>query len=240
MMAGKSSEGVAWTEARGRERGEPVQLLHGLLATRKGQRSTDIFREDWMEPLFEALNAELDALINGQNPKGCWSGRWLQVLRQVVVEEVTNLLNLERQLRASLPQMTHATVESSVHNLLGELRATTREHEQRLETAVTLLGAAAAEKPSTAMASLLEGIKEIIHENASGAERDFSLVSAVLKIEDYKIVCYGCARTFAQILGEDAVVKLLQANAEDEAQTHAKLEYLAEYVNPRAAATFRS
>jgi ferritin-like metal-binding protein YciE len=87
------------------------------------------------------------------------------------------------------------------------------------------------------MEGLLEEGKEILKEKAEPSVKDAALIAAAQRVEHYEIAGYGCARTFAQILGEDEVVDLLQKTLDEEAAANKKLTEVAQNtVNSEAAA----
>jgi len=192
----------------------------------------DIFEEEWMQPLFEVLNEEMDAMMRDKSPRGPAAGRWVKTLRSVLVEEIKNLRSVEIKLMQTLPKAIRAAQEKSLGQAFEEQLEQAKEHGQRLDEAAEWIGISTKGRACAVMESFVSGIKEVIAENAPGTARDYSLVSAALKVQDYKIVCYGCARTFAQILGLNEAAALLEASYQEEASLHTKLEYLGEFVRP--------
>ena len=207
------------------------ELFRAAQAVTEGG-ARDIFEEEWMQPLFEVLNEEMDAVMRDRNTRSPATGRWLKTLRSVLVEEIKNLRSVEIKLMQTLPKMTRAAQEACLGNAFEDQLELVKEHGQRLDEAAELIGISAKGRACTVIEGFVSGIREVIVENPPGNARDFSLVSAALKVEDYKIVCYGCARTFAQILGLNEAAALLEASYQDEALLHAKLEYLGEFVRP--------
>jgi ferritin-like metal-binding protein YciE len=66
--------------------------------------------------------------------------------------------------------------------------------------------------------------------------RDAGLIAAAQKVEHYEIASYGCCRTWAQHLGQQGVAQLLEQTLNEEKQTDAKLNSIAEnMVNLHAA-----
>ncbi len=56
---------------------------------------------------------------------------------------------------------------------------------------------------------LKEG-NEMIKEDAEEAVRDDGLIAAAQRVEHYEMAGYGCARTYAQLLGDSDGAQLLQ------------------------------
>ncbi len=78
------------------------------------------------------------------------------------------------------------------------------------------------------------GIKEgteMIEEEADEEVRDAGLISAAQRVEHYEIAGYGCARTYAELLGDKAGQKILQTTLDEEGATDKKLTAIASEVN---------
>ena len=66
--------------------------------------------------------------------------------------------------------------------------------------------------------------------------KDAALICAAQKVEHYEMAGYGCARTFAQLLGLDDVADLLQETLDEEGNADKKLTEIAETaINVEAA-----
>ena len=57
--------------------------------------------------------------------------------------------------------------------------------------------------------------------------RDAGLISAAQRVEHYEMAGYGCARTYAELLGDSEGAKMLQMTLDEEAATDQKLTELA-------------
>jgi hypothetical protein len=67
------------------------------------------------------------------------------------------------------------------------------------------------------------------------------MITAAQKVEHYEMASYGTARTYAEVLGEPAVARLLQQNLKEEKAADGKLTLLAERsVNEEAAEEWQS
>ena len=85
------------------------------------------------------------------------------------------------------------------------------------------------------MEGLIEEGAKVIEEEGVPEIIDALLISAAQRVEHYEIAGYGSARTFAELLGEDEAVTLLQQTLDEESETNEKLTKLAEVaVNPAA------
>ncbi len=69
-----------------------------------------------------------------------------------------------------------------------------------------------------------------------GALRDALMITSAQKVEHYEMASYGTARTYAQVLGQPRVARLLQDTLEEEKKADAKLTEIAERkINEQAA-----
>ena len=81
---------------------------------------------------------------------------------------------------------------------------------------------------------IAEGDK-MAKEDAEDGVRDAGLIAAAQRVEHYEIAGYGCARTYAQLLGDKNGARLLDTTIQEEGDTDKKLTKLAKSViNPRA------
>ena len=71
---------------------------------------------------------------------------------------------------------------------------------------------------------------EMIKEDADEEVRDAGLIAAAECVEHYEMAGYGCARTYAELLGDSDGARLLQTTLTEESDTDNKLTKLAESV----------
>jgi ferritin-like metal-binding protein YciE len=81
------------------------------------------------------------------------------------------------------------------------------------------------------MEGLIKEGKATISENASPEVKDVALIGAAQCVEHHEIAGYGCARTYAKILGHKEASKTLQTTLDEEAATDKKLTAVAEKLN---------
>lgn len=135
----------------------------------------------------------------------------MQQLKELLIEELQDLLHAETQLTKALPEMASAAHNAKLKETLEKHLIQTQGHIDRLKQAFQLLGSKAHAKPCKAMMGLIEEGKETIQE---GAEKqplaaDLALITAAQKVEHYEISGYGTVRTLARQIGETEVAKLL-------------------------------
>jgi ferritin-like metal-binding protein YciE len=162
-------------------------------------------------------------------------------LREHLVEELNDLLNAEQQLIEALPMMADRASRRELKGAFRSHLAETRRHAQRAEQALRVLGEEATGKTCEAMKGLLEEGQELIGGAAPGALQDAMMITAAQKVEHYEIATYGTVRTYAKVLGELQVARLMSETLKEEKAADRKLTRIAEgQVNRKAAAEFHA
>src|SRR5262249_33382668 len=121
-------------------------------------------------------------------------------------------------------------------NAFQEHLEQTKVHVQRLEEIFDKLDVSPKGRKCQAMEGLIEEGKELMDEDANPEVLDAGLIAAAQKVEHYEMAGYGCARTYAQHLGDQEAANLLQQTLDEEGVTDKKLTQLAEStINVEAA-----
>jgi len=157
-------------------------------------------------------------------------------LRELYVDELRDIYSAENQLVKALPKMAKAANSSELRSGFEEHLEQTKGHVQRLEKIFAEMSEKPAGKKCKGMEGLIEEGKEMIEEDdLEGEALDAGLISAAQRVEHYEIAAYGCVRTYANILGEEKAVELLEETLQEEKETDSKLTDLAENINLEAA-----
>ena len=152
----------------------------------------------------------------------------MKTMRDLFVQELKDLYSAENQLTKALPKMAKGAADGDLQAAFERHFAQTKEQLGRLETIFQRLEVSPRGKKCKAMEGLIEEGKEVLQEEADDCVRDAALIAAAQRVEHYEIAGYGCARTFARMLGEEEAADLLQQTLDEEAQTDKKLTELAE------------
>ena len=138
----------------------------------------------------------------------------LLTLRDLMIEELRDLYSAESQLVKALPKMVKAANDESLGEAFAAHLEETKHQVERLNQIFTHLDTTPGRKKCKAMEGLVAEGKETISEDAEPSVHDAALIASAQRIEHYEIAGYGCARTFALILGEEEVANLLQQTLE--------------------------
>lgn len=159
----------------------------------------------------------------------------LETLEELLVHELKDLYSAETQLLKALPKMAKTATDESLKQGFESHLEETKEHVARLERVLETLGESPKGKTCKAMKGLIEEGNETIGEKASDEVKDAALIVAAQKIEHYEIAGYGSARAFAELLGRDEVVDILEETLEEEKATDERLNEAAASINVEAA-----
>ena len=144
-------------------------------------------------------------------------------LKELLVEELQDLLHAESQLVAALPKMVKAAHNPKLKETFEKHLQQTQTQVEWLKKAFELLGAEAKPKQCKAMMGLVEEGQETIDEGKDKDKlaADLALITAAQKVEHYEISGYGSARCLARELGEREVATLLSHTlGEEESADH--------------------
>jgi ferritin-like metal-binding protein YciE len=151
----------------------------------------------------------------------------LETLRDLYIHELKDLHSAEKQLTKALPRMARAATNEDLAAGFEEHLAQTEEHVNRLEKILESHNESTRGPKCKGMEGLIEEGKEMIEEDGDDDVRDAGLISAAQRVEHYEIAGYGCARAYAEILGDKKGADLLHQTLEEEAATDKKLTELA-------------
>lgn len=161
----------------------------------------------------------------------------LTTLHELLIDDIQDLYNAEKQLTKALPKMVKAAASPRLKQAFTDHLAQTREHVTRLEQVCDELRCKAAGKKCKAMEGLVKEGGEIIGEDGDPAVKDAALIGAAQRVEHYEIAAYGTAHAFAESLGLGSVARLLKLTRDEEEQADALLTQIAvNEVNPSAKA----
>jgi ferritin-like metal-binding protein YciE len=160
----------------------------------------------------------------------------LQTLQDLYVHELKDLYSAEKQLIRALPKMAKAASNEKLAAGFKQHLEETKEHAVRLEKILSSLSQSTRGPRCKGMEGLIKEGDEMIEEEADEEVRDAGLIAAAQRVEHYEIAGYGCARTYAEMLGDKDGAKLLQKTLDEEGATDKKLTQLATTVINVAAA----
>ena len=158
----------------------------------------------------------------------------LENLKDLYIHELKDLHSAEKQITKALPKMVKAASNEELADAFREHLEQTEEHVRRLEEILESHDETFRGAKCKGMEGLIKEGSEMIEEDGDGDVRDSGLISAAQRVEHYEIAGYGCARTYAELLGDNDGAELLQQTLEEEKKTDRKLTELAGSINVEA------
>jgi len=143
----------------------------------------------------------------------------MEGLQQLLVEDLQDLFDAEKQLVRALPKMAKSASDEELANAFREHLEVTKGQVQRLEQVFESMDMRAKSKPCHGMKGLVEEGQEIMQEHDEEMILDAGLIGAARKVEHYEMAGYESARMLAQQLGMRDVAQLLQETLREEMET---------------------
>jgi len=159
-------------------------------------------------------------------------------MRDLLIHELRDLYSAENQIIKALPKMAKAASSEELRQAFEEHLEQTKGQVERLDQIFESLEVSSRGPKCKAMEGLIEEGKELLEEkDVDEAVLDAALIAAAQRVEHYEIAGYGCARTFARLLGQEEAADLLQTTLDEEADTDKRLTDIAESINVEAVQT---
>jgi Mn-containing catalase len=154
----------------------------------------------------------------------------MELLRELLTEELKDLLHAENQLVKALPKMAKAAKDGDLKAAFEDHLEQTKGHVERLKEVFELLGEKPKAKPCKGMAGLVEEGQEVITDGKEMEEApaDLALIGAAQRVEHYEIAAYGAARAIAEQMERRDIVKLLSQTLGEEEKADQLLTKLAQ------------
>ena len=160
-----------------------------------------------------------------------------KTLDDLFLDTLKDIYFAEKQLLKALPKMAKAAQDQTLADGFLKHAEETEGHVERLEQVFELLGKPARGKTCEAILGILEEGKSVMEDFKGTIALDAGLISAGQAAEHYEIARYGTLKTWAQQLGYNDAVKLLDMTLAEEKATDKKLSELAiSQENVKAAA----
>ena len=136
----------------------------------------------------------------------------------------------EKKILATLPKMAKAAQNDELTTAFEKHRAETERQVERLEQVFALIDKKAQGKTCDAIVGITEEGAEIMKDYKGSPALDAGLIAAAQAVEHYEISRYGTLRTWAEELGLNDAVSLLQETLSEEKAADEALTKIAESV----------
>lgn len=161
-------------------------------------------------------NGNSTTRLRGAKNETMSTGMQSSQLMKLFEDELKDIYWAEKALVKGLPKMIKKATSGELITALTNHLAQTEEQVRRVEQVFDVIEKKAVAKKCEAMEGLLKEAETIMGDTVQGAMRDAGIISAGQKIEHYEIATYGTLRQFAQTLGLNEAVGLLQMTLDEE------------------------
>jgi ferritin-like metal-binding protein YciE len=148
-------------------------------------------------------------------------------LQDLFHETLKDIYFAEKKILASLPKMAKAAHDSDLRAAFEKHERETEGHVERLEKVFTLIEHPARGKTCEAVNGIAEEAKDIMKEFKDSPALDAGLIASAQAVEHYEISRYGTLKAWAEELGLEEAVGLLEQTLQEEKKTDQALNELA-------------
>ena len=160
-----------------------------------------------------------------------------KTLEDLFHDTLKDIYYAEKKILRTLPKMTKAAQSRELKAAFEKHRGETQGQVERLEQIFAMIEKKPQGKTCAAIVGITDEGAEIMEEYEGSPAHDAGLLASAQAVEHYEITRYGTLRTWAEELGLDEAVTLLQETLEEEEATDEALTGLAEaVVNQQAEA----
>ena len=140
----------------------------------------------------------------------------LDNLNALLIEQLQDIYYAERQLVKALPKMAKAAKTPELVTAFTDHLEQTKEHVARLDRVFETLGSTPKATKCPAMDGLIEEASEMIEQDGEDSVLDAGLIASAQRVEHYEIAAYGNVKTFAEALGMEDAVAILDETLNEE------------------------
>ena len=160
-----------------------------------------------------------------------------KTLETLFHDTLKDIYYAERNILKALPKMQRGAQSPELKKAFEEHKAQTEGQVERLRQVFELIGKRPQGKTCPAIDGIIEEGSEILEEYKGSPALDAGLIAAAQAVEHYEITRYGTLKRWAEVLGMEDAVDLLDATLQEESETDEKLTGLADAsVNQEAVA----
>jgi ferritin-like metal-binding protein YciE len=151
-----------------------------------------------------------------------------KTLEDLFHDTLRDIYYAERKILKALPKMAKGAESPQLKAAFEKHKGQTEAQVERLQKVFEIFGKRAQGKTCPAIDGIIEEGEEIMQDFKGTPALDAGLISAAQAVEHYEITRYGTLKRWAQNLGMNDAVKLLDATLREEEQTDVDLTKLAD------------
>ena len=147
---------------------------------------------------------------------------------ELLVLELQGIHNAETQLSRVLPRLAKAAKSEKLQQMLEQRQEEGERILQQIDPVFDELDASPGRRKNVAAEGLINDVREHVQEIESGPALDAVLTAGIQKIEHYCIAAWGTARSLAEAVQQQTVVKAMERALNEGKNVDQQLTQLAE------------
>jgi ferritin-like metal-binding protein YciE len=156
-------------------------------------------------------------------------------LAELYLNTLKHALSSEKQIvDKGLPAMIEKSTSPQLADAFRTHLEESRQHVARLERLIDAAQGEVSDAKCKVTAALISQAESNIGDAANDSIRDIILIAAGNQVEHHEIAVYGTLRTWAEILGKDQDVEVLERTLAEEEHADEVLTELSEQINVAA------
>jgi ferritin-like metal-binding protein YciE len=161
----------------------------------------------------------------------------LKSLHELYIAQLKKTLDMEREITKALPTMAEKASTPDLANAFRNHLRETEGHVSRIEQILKRQTGSAETVTCKVIGSLVTEAKDGIKDAKDDATvLDATLIASAQQVEHHEIAIYGTLRSWAQLMGHNEDVALLESTLKEEKAADEKLTRISADANARAAA----
>ena len=161
----------------------------------------------------------------------------LKSLHELYIAHLKKTLDMEREITKALPTMVEKATTPDLANAFRTHLKETEGHVSRIEQILNRQTGKIDSQTSKVIGSLVTEAKDGIKDAKDDSTvLDATLIAAAQQVEHHEMAVYGTLRSWAQLMGHNEDVALLESTLKEEKAADEKLTRISAQANARAAA----
>jgi ferritin-like metal-binding protein YciE len=161
----------------------------------------------------------------------------IKSMEDLMIHELRDIYYAENQITKALPKLAEKATNRDLKQALKSHLEETKKQIERLDQVFKKLGQAPKGVDCPAIDGLIKESNELMEEVEDKQVLDAAIVGSAQAVEHYEIARYGTIIAWAEELGHEEIVRLLNTNLNEEKAANTKLNTVAvrKGVNKKAA-----
>jgi len=160
----------------------------------------------------------------------------LKTLHGLYIAKLKKTFDMEREITKALPKMIDKSTTPELANAFRNHLRETEGHVSRIEQILQRHTGSAKSETCKVIGALVTEAEDGIKDAKDPMVLDATLIAAGQAVEHHEIAAYGTLRSWAQLMGHNEDVALLESTLKEEKAADEKLTRISVEANARAAA----